>query len=357
MAAGETLIVGAGPTGLTAAIALARQGHAVRVFEKRREASNLSRAVGILPRTMRALDALGAAEAIREESLVIKRVRLSRLGRRIGELDLSDAVAPEHQILALPQDRTETLLRETLEGLGGAVEFGRAFADLVQDPDGVDVTDEAGATERFEHVVGCDGVGSPVRQAVNVGFPGYDLPGEWSIADVDVAGDFDPHRVFIDTGDRETRIAIAIPIGPRRIRIIARRPDALEGLPFPIEVAKVNRASPFTIQIRQAENYVTGRVLLAGDAAHCHSPVGGRGMNLGMIDAIAAADAVTSGDLAGYAQARHAEGEKTIRETEALRKPMTSGSPLVPVLLRTVGFVLKSSRRARIGVLRRLTSF
>ncbi|MGR3363697.1 MAG: FAD-dependent oxidoreductase [Maritimibacter harenae] len=356
MARGETLVVGAGPTGLTAAIGLARRGLPVRVIEKRDTASNLSRAVGILPPTVRALEALGAADEILQESLVVKRIQLSVRGRVLGHVDMSDAVAPDRRILALPQDRTEELLRKVVERLGGEIRFGAAFEGLEQDADGVTVR-FGGTEERFDHVIGCDGVHSPTREALGIAYEGYDVPGDWSIADVDVGGDFDPHRVFIDPGDRRTGVTIAIPIGPTRTRIIAGRKDALEGLPFPIEVTHVRRTAPFTISIRQARDYVQGRVLLAGDAAHCHSPVGGRGMNLGMLDAVAAAEAIATGEIAEYGTARHREGAKTIRETERARRPVTSGHPLVPYALATIGFILKHSRAARRAFLRQATNF
>ncbi len=118
-----------------------------------------------------------------------------------------------------------------------------------------------------------------------------------------------------------------MPLGPTRYRVIASRPDALRALPVPMQVEQVHRAGTFRISIRQVRDYGRGRVFLAGDAAHCHSPVGGRGMNLGIADAADLAARIAEGRTAGYTAARHAAAARVIRATEAARR-MLQGGPL-----------------------------
>jgi len=125
---------------------------------------------------------------------------------------------------------------------------------------------------------------------------------------------------------------MVLPIEPMRARIVSSTPDALAAMTEPLEIKDVRRAGTFTISIRQAVTYNKGRVLLAGDAAHCHSPVGGKGMNLGIADAVAAVTAIGNGTPGQYAEARHAHGKYVTRAPEFARKVITSNNPVVEAL-------------------------
>jgi len=117
---------------------------------------------------------------------------------------------------------------------------------------------------------------------------------------------------------------VVAPMGGNRYRLVASHENALQALPLPLNVTTIHREGHFNISVRQAETYSKGRVHLAGDAAHCHSPVGGRGMNLGIADAAELAERMVEGDLSGYSSFRHSEGEEAIQITERGRK-MTAG--------------------------------
>ena len=115
-------------------------------------------------------------------------------------------------------------------------------------------------------------------------------------------------------------------MGDNRYRLVANHEDALKALSLPLDVTKIHRAGTFHISVRQAETYSKNRIYLAGDAAHCHSPVGGRGMNLGIGDAVELAKQIVENDLAGYSSLRHKEGTKAIKITERGRKMATGVS-------------------------------
>lgn len=320
----DILVVGAGPTGLTAALELARLGIVPTIIDRREAPSGLSRAVGIIPHSMDILTPSGAAEAIRGEAVVVGRARFHAGRHRFASLTLDHG--PGVQLLALPQDRTEHHLREALVRYGGRVEYGAALETLTEGADHVEVRIN-GEIRRFSHVIGADGVGSRVRKALGVGFEGYDLPETWSIADVEAPGWRDPQD-FQAFFLRHQRAVIAIPLAATRFRLISNTPDALASLLVPMPVETVHRAGTFTISVRQVTEYATGRVYLAGDAAHCHSPVGGRGMNLGIADAADLAGRFASGDLTGYHAARHAEGQRVIALSERARKAVMQGGDL-----------------------------
>ena len=123
-----------------------------------------------------------------------------------------------------------------------------------------------------------------------------------------------------------------------------------------MDIRKIRRTGTFNISIRQAENYKKGRVLLAGDAAHCHSPVGGRGMNLGIDDAVAAAEAIINGTTDGYSDARHVIGARILRMSERARRTITSRNMLTKLLTRQMLFLLGHSEIMQGKVLKQMTS-
>ena len=319
------LIVGAGPTGLTAAVELMRRGIPVKVIEKRAGASNLSRAVGILPASMHILEPSGVAAAIAKEAVAFADVIFHDREREAARISL-DTGPGGPKLYGLAQDRTEAHLAEALERYGGEIIYGAALTGLTQTETHVEAS-ISGQAERFGYVVGADGVASTVRDALGLSYEGIDLPGKWSIADVECRNWPDPTAFkgyLLDDGG----IVIVAPLEPARFRVIANTPDALHALPVPMQAEKLRRAASFGISVRQVSSYQVGRVFLAGDAAHCHSPAGGRGMNLGIADAAELAERMATGRLAGYHDARHAVGAETLRFSERLRRIVTTESRL-----------------------------
>jgi 2-polyprenyl-6-methoxyphenol hydroxylase-like FAD-dependent oxidoreductase len=145
-------------------------------------------------------------------------------------------------------------------------------------------------------------------------------------------------------------VVVVAPLERTRFRIVSNTENALATLPVPMPVTRIRRQASFTISVRQVERYQLGRVVLAGDAAHCHSPVGGRGMNLGIADAADLAARICEGDLGGYQKVRHAAGKQTIVLSERGRRILTSRNPLVRGLsraaLRTIAAVPPLSKQA-----------
>ena len=328
----SVLVVGAGPTGLTAAVELARRGVPLRIVDRREGASGLSRAVGILDSTMEILAPSGVAEAIRAEAVRIGGVVFHAGARPLARLPLN--VDDRSQIYGLPQDRTEAHLAEALARYGVHVNYGCPLVTLTQDADGVTVR-IGGETAHFDRVIGADGVHSAVRPALGLPFDGHDLLEDWSIADV-IARDWPDPDWFQMFDLPAGKFAVVVPLAPRRFRVIASAPDALAALPVPMQVEKVRTAGRFRISVRQVPRYTVGRVHLAGDAAHCHSPVGGRGMNLGIADAAELAARIARDDLAGYSDARHAAGTAVLRLSERGRRILQSRNPAVRLGFRTL---------------------
>lgn len=223
-------------------------------------------------------------------------------------------------LLCLPQDETETALAEQATKLGVSVEYSTHLETLNIKEDGTVECVINGKTETYATVLGADGTGSTVRQSVDIPLEGQDLDGQWSIADIE-APDWDVvprwFHVYLQDGGN---VVFVIPLSPTRYRLVATQPDALKVLQADIPVEKVYREGNFHIGVKQATHYRKGNVFLAGDAAHQHSPVGGRGMNLGIADAVFFAECYTNNTLDEYEAARKAIGKDTIEFTEHSRK-------------------------------------
>jgi 2-polyprenyl-6-methoxyphenol hydroxylase-like FAD-dependent oxidoreductase len=338
----KILIVGAGPAGLTTAVELARRGIVGDVIDLRESGSGLSRAVGIMPASLEILRPSGVTGKLLAEGIKFRQVRIYRNSTLALTLPLAGSGADDAFILGLAQDRTETHLRDVLSEFGGVVRYGTELVNLHQDANKVTVETRDGAKAEYDYVVGADGARSTTRQLLNLEFRGHDLPETWSIADVD-AEDWPNPDAFTLCRLSDGNVVVVVPLEHNRFRVISNTGDALAALPLKMNVTNIRRAGQFEISIRQVGQYSVGRVFLAGDAAHCHSPVGGRGMNLGIADGAELARRMVEGELDGYDEARHKAGKQAIAGSEAVRKVMTSRNPatrfLVHAVLQTASFM------------------
>ena len=341
----NVLVVGAGPTGLMTAVELARLGHNPTVIEKRDGPSTLSRAVGLQQHSIELMRPCGVADAILAEAIPFSALKVHDGAKRVASIPLN--FDDPSRVYGLPQDRTEAHLAEALTRYGHTVHYGAPLEGFEDHGDGV-TAQYAGGAHTFDYLIGADGKTSLVREFAGLRYDGYDLPETWSIADV-ISPDWPDPTSFNVYLLRNGDLAVVVPLEAHRFRVISSTPDAVKTLPVPITVTETRRSGTFNIAIRQAPHYSKGRVHLAGDAAHCHSPVGGRGMNLGISDAAEWAERLAAGTLDGYTASRHAAGAHTISLSEGLRRTMLGGSALKRSLglgvLRIASHVPALSRR------------
>ncbi|WP_337174783.1 FAD-dependent monooxygenase [Paludisphaera sp.] len=305
----DVLIAGAGPSGLSLAVELRRQGTDCALIEAKARPTpeRESRALAIHAATMEAFQRMGIAGRMREEGRVLHGFGAYRGDNRI--LGLRLALAPDETrfpfILILPQGRTEQLLLDRLNELDGDVEWGTRLESFKTDMDGVtaELKDDEGRTSyvRAKWLIGCDGTRSVVRQGVGLEFRGREYPERFLLADAEVSWGLPADEASILLTPEGALVAVPLP-DEGRWRLIdatgrsdAATPEAvlarLQRLAGPIsgmggKVGEAAWTSSFVIHRRVVDRYRAGRVLVAGDAAHLHSPAGGQGLNVGVQDVV-----------------------------------------------------------------------
>ncbi len=325
----------------------------VRVVDGAAGPATTSRALGLQPRGVEVLDRLGALDDLPARSVAMRQVVVHVGGREIGRLALA---APTRLLrrpgLVVSQAEVEGGLRRRLAQLGGAVEWGHGLEDI--DPAGtgaVTATLEDGEIVPASWVVGCDGAHSRVRKSAGIGFPGVPLVERFLIADVRAALPLarDSVAVWLDGED----LVAAFPLpGTDLWRLMAPAPDpsgesspvavlaqltALLALRSGIAPGTVEEAlwtSSFRFHRRLADTYRRGRVLLAGDAAHIHSPFGGQGLNTGLGDAenlawklaLVAAGRAAPALLDTYEAERRPIAQEVLASTSGMTRMMLGGS-------------------------------
>lgn len=375
----EVLIVGAGPTGLTLAIELARRGIHCRIIDQADEPSRYSKALGVMARTLELLEQAGLAEEFTARGLPIEQVSVYGGKKQLADVPFGQRIASKYPyVLMLPQNETEEILLQRLQQLGVQVErsttltalqpydatanetqytdnssVGTSAATHTADVGSVQLASRTAlphfvsgsriqantASSTGQHgkpstyrltativqnaspdsavtshihagwVVGCDGAHSTVRHLLRMPFKGTSITQDFALADVMVSGQIahDRLQIYLHQG----RIAAFFPMKTGRHRVIVASPVQPQhqtedkdgtGKARQISLEEVQQVldectsgqfivsdpiwmTRFSVNQRKVEHYRSGAALLAGDAAHIHSPVGGQGMNTGMQDA------------------------------------------------------------------------
>lgn len=364
----DVLVVGAGPVGLTAAIVLTQRGHSVTVLDTQPEGANTSRAAVVHSRTLELLEPYGVTP-----DLVARGVHTPTFAIRDRDALLMaipfDALPTEYPYtLMISQADTEALLLKRLENLGGRVVRPATVTAVEQDPDGVLATVSDGHRVRARYLIGADGVRSTIREQAGISFVGSTYAESFVLADVRLSGGVPADEVILYFSP--AGLVVLAPLPDDRYRIVATVDDAppLPGSAFvqqlldergpqarPAIVEEVLWGSRFRVHHRIAGAFRSDRVLLAGDAAHVHSPAGGQGMNLGIEDAVAAAEClslVLLGEsetlLDDYAARRRRVADRVVKLADRLTETATLSArkrPFRNTVMRVAGRLPAVRRR------------
>jgi 2-polyprenyl-6-methoxyphenol hydroxylase-like FAD-dependent oxidoreductase len=334
----RVLVVGAGPVGMAGALELNRLGANVRIVEKEARRSALSKAVGINARTLELLEPAGVSARLIERGLRIYRVNLSYDGRVLTAVDFSRLQHRFNFMLSLPQDETEAILEAALRERGVTVERGVEFTGYQESADGIAALirrRDVASAHSVDYLLGADGAHSRVRQVAGIDFAGEPYADSWSLADVRMDWPFGHGEAHLMMR-RDGRVLFVMSMPGNRYRLITNSGAAFDLLPRGSSVRAILWETAFRVSLRQVDAYRKGRAFLAGDAAHIHSPAGGRGMNLGIEDATVFARRLVAGDLQGYSADRHAVGRQVVRESDLQFRMASVKHPLARRLRNAV---------------------
>ncbi|MEA1832175.1 FAD-dependent monooxygenase [Methylobacterium durans] len=352
----DVLVVGAGPVGLTMAAELARFGVGVRLIDRAAHATETSKALVVWSRTLELMDRMGCTGAFLAGGLRARSASIRSGGTVLGSPRFDNIDSPYNFALMIPQRDTEQLLAAQLHAMGMRVErevelvsFAEAGGHVVarlRHPDGRE------EPVQTPWLIGCDGAHSTVRHGLGIAFRGSAQGDDWLLADVRLEGPGTPPPDEIATYLHRDGPFVVFPIPGGRARVVATRGPTEPAHPRPdptladVQALVDQRAggfrvtdpvwlTNFRINERKVDAYRHGRVFLAGDAAHIHSPAGGQGMNTGMQDAINLAwklALVVRGEagealLDSYSPERSAVGDMVLRNAERLTDMATLSHP------------------------------
>ena len=353
----RVLIVGAGPAGLTAATELLRRGITPTIIDNDGLPTPESRALAIHARTLDILEPAGITERLLKAGNKINGLYIRQNGKTLLHLNFEDLPHRFNFILALPQSKTEEIFIEALSEKGLDVNW-HATLDVFQKQGDhyhcvYDETASINETE-FDIIIGADGAHSTVRKQLAIPFEGESMPGNWSLADVE--WEIWPHPVDRAILNLTPHGPIAyFPLGEGYGRLVSSKPDLLNNIPEKAVIKKVIWESNFRISYRQVKTYQQGNVFLAGDAAHIHSPAGGRGMNLGIEDAATLAYLISKNRKQDYTRMRHPIGKKVLKFTKQQTRQFTSSGRTFPLLVKYIAPLLLSLKPVRRAALTTLT--
>jgi 2-polyprenyl-6-methoxyphenol hydroxylase-like FAD-dependent oxidoreductase len=300
----DVVVVGAGPAGLVAAAELARRGVRVRVIDKLAQPTDQSRAIAVHARSLDMFDRMGIVDEMVSTGIKATAMQLYAGHSRLFRIPLGGVDSAFPFTLTTAQTETERVLGDHLQSLGVIVERGVELVALAQDDGAAELTvrHDDGSTEQVSTswVIGADGAHSTVRKVVGTKLAGSFVGERFLLGDVDAEHGLDldsMHTFFAPDGP-----VVVLPMLDGRMRFLAEVHDA-PGTPMNmhptqdelqaildrriggIRVVRSHWLTSFEIHHARVPAYRWGRVFLAGDAAHIHSPAGGQGMNTGMQDA------------------------------------------------------------------------
>jgi 2-polyprenyl-6-methoxyphenol hydroxylase-like FAD-dependent oxidoreductase len=369
----EVLIVGAGPVGLLLASELQRQRVDHLVIERQPGRAYFCKALGVTPRTLEIFDDLNALEDAIDAGTWLTGVITFTNGAQTATqvMDRLPNGLP-YGFLTLPQYETERILEATLRQHGGAVKYGVALDSFTERPDGVEarLIDLSGTTHSVScrWLVACDGAHSRVRKQLGLPFEGGRYSSTYMLGDVEVSWDLPrgPSYRFNNVVEGQvinTVVAVPIPGFSQRYRLSTampepKTPEGINGdsgseaaeaptlerlrdvmtpmLPAGARLSNLRWSSAYRISHRIVPRYSVGRVLLAGDAAHIHPPIGGQGMNTGLQDAhnlawklvLAARGRASSSLLESYSAERQPVGRDVVEHTDRAMQDARANRPL-----------------------------
>jgi 2-polyprenyl-6-methoxyphenol hydroxylase-like FAD-dependent oxidoreductase len=372
----DVLIIGAGPTGLTAAAEAVRHGLSVRIVDDRKSRSIHSKALVLHSRSLEVFADMGFIDQVLQNGQEFRALNIYAEGKPLTRIDFhtidwQDAIYPFW--LSIPQSETERCLEEHLARLGVQVERQTKLTELTQQDDRVQVTlsriDDAGEIVSEEvaeasWLIGCDGARSSTRKLSHIPYEGTTADELFILGDVQIEWEQSEDEGYNFMSNDGILLVVPLP-QPKQVRVIAHMPALSVGEEPEITLELLQSLmdqrtgmnarlydlqwrSSFSVKHMVAANHRQGRVFLAGDAAHIHSPVGGQGLNTGIQDAynliwklaLVHQGKGTEKLFDSYEAERHQVAAETIKQVRLATKIVTLKNPISRILRNQLAAIL-----------------
>lgn len=320
----DVLIVGAGPTGMSVALAAQQQGLSVKIIDKHAKGLSYSRAILVNPHTLQLLKPFGIADRIIQRGQMIQSLCIRTFD---GVIVSGDIPPVPHQLpsVGLAQLSTEQCFIEALTERGIHIQRPAEMFNFKQDELGV--TTQISTPDnpepqviRSRYLIGADGFNSRTRQLLGIDYHQTDLPYQLQVQDIALEW---PFREDLGLWLEDIGVIMAFKLSDHVIRFAGTDLSLIHRIPQLPAIDHIIWQSNFDVHFAQVKEYGLGRVWLAGDAAHVHSPIGGRGMNMGIADGLALGNVLASGQFAEYAEQRHKITSAWVKQNRMLTKLLT----------------------------------
>lgn len=333
----EIIIIGAGPSGLSMAIFLNELGYNPKIIDKKTHISEHSKALGVNPRTLDIFQSFGITERFIANGRRMDAINFWKADKHVYKVDYSKVRSAFPFMLIQAQKESEEILLEEANKRNIEVEYNTEFIewDQFDSKYSILIDNEKQCTPKFDYVIGADGGHSKIRQLLDIEYKGYRYDEEWELFDIELETELnldEGHiRVFPEGG------MIMIRLKDNIWRVAGSMNDLLNYLPKKTTAAKIHWESTFRINHKVAKQLATENVVLIGDAAHLHSPIGARGMNLGIEDAYIASQLINENRLLEYNSLRRPYLEKTVNRINNMTMGLAGDSNLSRILRNQIG--------------------
>ncbi len=316
----DILIIGAGPSGLSAAIFLHERGFHPIIIDKKDCIGPHSKALGVNPRSLKILKDLGLTDRFIQNGRKMKAINVWNKEKHLYRNDFTQIRHEYPFMLIQPQKESEEILLEEVLRREIPCHYGAEFYSYNQIEEKYSIkADRIDLNQKFDYLIGADGGRSRVREQSNLQLTGFSYDESWEIYDVELEMEIAPDeghiRVFPEGGMIMIRLKDSV------WRVAGNLPSILNYLPARTKVGSISWESKFRIHHKLANGLVDNNVVLIGDAAHLHSPIGARGMNLGIEDAFMVSQLIAESNLSEY----NAQRYKYLKSTVARVNTITMG--------------------------------